>query len=125
VSTVRSTVEDDPPTPEPGSAIVRGDRNERLGDALVAAVDEARSLYGSETSDAWFEALADGTHPLCRIATPGSPDDRRSSLVEADRVTDPAMLEAAQRYAGERTHDLELEDDHAGRHPLQQPRPAP
>lgn len=94
-------------------------RDDGFMDALASAVDEAQRLYGSETSDAWFAALADGTHPLCRIATPGCVDEHRPRIEEADLVTDPAMLEAAERYAGDMTHDRELEDLRAGRHPLQ------
>jgi hypothetical protein len=113
------SAEDDPPTPDPRSAVMQSSKDGLVSDALAAAIDEARRLYGSETSDAWFAALVDGTHPLCRLATPGRADAPRPRITEADLVTDPAMLEAAERYAGEVTHDRELADLQAGRHPLQ------
>lgn len=84
----------------------------------TAAIDEALRLYGNETSDAWFAALADGTHPLCRIGAPSREKDSRPRVSEADLVTDPAMLEAAKRYAGDPTHDHEIEDLQSGLHPL-------
>lgn len=46
-------------------------------------------------------------------------NDGRPQLAEADLVTDPAMLEAAARYAGDLTPDREIADAQAGRHPLQ------
>lgn len=38
--------------------------------ACFEANDAARELYGDESSDAWLEALLDGTHPLCRVPEP-------------------------------------------------------
>ncbi|MFT3775613.1 MAG: hypothetical protein QM820_60470 [Minicystis sp.] len=38
--------------------------------ALDTAWEEALALYGDEDSDAWVAALADGTHPLCRVRAP-------------------------------------------------------
>jgi hypothetical protein len=37
-----------------------------------AAWQEALALY-DEDSDAWVEALQNGTHPLCRVRTAGHP----------------------------------------------------
>jgi hypothetical protein len=116
--------DDDPPTPDPRSAVVQSSRDGHRSDALAAAIEEARRLYGSDTSEAWFTALVDGTHPLCRLATPGRAEAPRPRLTEADLVTDPALLEAAERYAGEVTRDRELADLQAGRHPLRR-RPSP
>jgi hypothetical protein len=41
---------------------------------LDAAWEEALTLYGDEDSDAWVAALADGTHPLCRVRAPRGPE---------------------------------------------------
>jgi hypothetical protein len=38
--------------------------------ARSAAAEEGRKLYGDEGSDAWLAALLDGTHPLCRVPEP-------------------------------------------------------
>jgi hypothetical protein len=114
----RSAAEQEHPTPEPGSAVVRTGTED--GSNVLVAIDEGRRLYGSETSDAWFAALADGSHPLCRM---GAPDSRRRPIGEEDLVTHPDMLEAAERYAGDTTHLREIEDVQASRHPLQRQRP--
>jgi hypothetical protein len=140
VSLLHATDELDPPTPDPCSTVIESSKNGAGRNALAAALEEGRRLYGSETGDAWFAALSDGTHPLCRIATPGhdggapqTPHDGgapqtpgradadRPRLTEADLVTAPAMLEAAALYAGDLTPDRELADALAGRHPLQRP----
>jgi hypothetical protein len=85
-----------PPTPEPASAVVSNDASASLEDlplawrkdpfmaylldmtpaeeahhaARSAAVEEGRRRYGDERSDAWLAALRDGTHPLCRVPEP-------------------------------------------------------
>jgi hypothetical protein len=38
--------------------------------AWSLAAEEGRRLYGDEASDAWLQALEDGTHPLCRVPEP-------------------------------------------------------
>jgi hypothetical protein len=38
--------------------------------AWSLAAEEGRGLYGDEASDAWLQALEDGTHPLCRVPEP-------------------------------------------------------
>jgi hypothetical protein len=63
--------------------------------------------------------------PSSAVRRSDGADERRPYITEADLVVDAAMVEAAERYAGEMTHDCELEDLRAGRHPLQQQPLAP